>query len=78
MNAYEEGGKISPHPAGYWIDFTELGARNGWERLPSQSNWRAYFPGILFNTFIYRQGLSWQEAMLELYPLEVINLLSEQ
>lgn len=66
--AYENGGKITQIPSGYWVDFTEFAARYGWERVPSQANWRYYYPGILFNEFIYAQGLSWQEAMLDLYP----------
>ncbi|KAF0112088.1 MAG: hypothetical protein FD147_355 [Chloroflexi bacterium] len=75
--AFEEGGKTASIPAGYWIDFTELAYRFGWERLSSQSNWRSYFPGILFNTFVFRQGLSWDEALGELYPSEAVDLLIE-
>ena len=73
--AYENGGEVVSAPSGYWVDFTELASRLGWERLPSLNNWRSYFPGILFNTFILRQGLSWQEALLDLYPQEQVNLI---
>ena len=66
--AYENGGKLSTIPDGYWIDFTEFASRYGWERNPSQSDWRYYYSGILFNQFVFRQELSWQEAMLEIYP----------
>jgi TolB protein len=78
LQAFEEGGSIASIPSGFWVDFTELTSRLGWERLPSESNWRSYFPGILFNTFVLRQGLSWQEALLQLYPIEAIQLLTGQ
>jgi TolB protein len=71
--AYENGGKIADIPTGYWIDFTEFSARYGWERLPSQANWRYYYPGILFNEFVYPQGMSWREAMLDLYPADAFT-----
>lgn len=66
--AYENGGKYSSIPEGYWIDFTELANRYGWQRVPSQADWRYYYPGILFNQFVYSEGLSWNEAMLDIYP----------
>ena len=74
--AYENGGKLSTIPSGYWIDFTEFAARYGWERLPSQADWRYYYPGTLFNQFAYTQGLNWTEAMLELYPPDAIQSLN--
>jgi TolB protein len=71
--AYENGGKYSSIPNGYWIDFTEFANRYGWNRVPSQANWRYYYPGILFNQFIYSENLSWTNAMLDLYPAEVFK-----
>lgn len=76
--AYENGGEFVQAPAGYWIDFTELAFRFGWERLPSQNNWRSYFPGILFNTFVMREGFSWQQALLEVYPVDQAALIIEK
>ncbi len=76
--AYENGGDAVNAPAGYWVDFTELALRFGWERLPSLNNWRAYYPGIQFNVFVLRQGLSWEEALLDIYPPEQVVLIIEQ
>ncbi|MRR30297.1 hypothetical protein EG834_08235, partial [bacterium] len=42
-NAYEQGGTIGNVLAGYWIDFTEIAARFGWQRLPAYNHWRTYF-----------------------------------
>jgi TolB protein len=76
--AYENGGQIVAAPTGYWVDFTELALRFGWERLPSLNNWRSYFPGIQFNTFVLRQGLTWQQALLDIYPPEQVDLIVEK
>jgi len=74
-NTYENGGKIEPIPQGYWVDFTEIAIRFGWERVPSQSRWRSYFPAVRFNQFIINDDLDWPGALYELYPKE---FLSEQ
>ncbi len=75
LAAFEAGGKTAAAPGGYWLDFTDIALQYGWQRLPAQSNWRTYYPGILFNTFAFTQGKSWEQAMLELYPPDVIQLL---
>ncbi len=71
--AYENGGKLTNPPDGYWFDFTEFAHRFGWERLPAQNNWRYYLNGALFNVYVFRQGESWQQAMLEIYPPEALK-----
>jgi TolB protein len=71
--AYDQGG--APYdeiPAGYYVDFTELAADYGFERLPAYHNWRTFYPATRFNEFVFRDGLSWNAAMLELYPAEAI------
>ncbi|MHC1740852.1 MAG: TolB family protein [Anaerolineaceae bacterium] len=73
--AYENGGKQNGIPDGYWIDFTEFSSRYGWGRLPSQADWRYYYPGILFNQLIFSQGADWSESMLELYSADAIKSL---
>lgn len=73
LQAFEAGGSTLPSPEGYWVDITDVAHQFGWERIPSQSNWRSYYPGILFNTFVFSQGKSWQQVMSELYPQEVID-----
>jgi TolB protein len=70
--AYEEGGRPGTIPEGYWIDFTELAARFGWERLPALQNWRTFYPSTRFNQFILSDGLDWRSAMNEIYPPEAL------
>jgi hypothetical protein len=36
------------------------------------SNWRTYYPAARFNEFARIDGLTWLEAMLEIYPPEAI------
>jgi TolB protein len=70
---YDQGGAPKPAiPSGYYLDLTSLAADFGFERLPALSNWRRYYPGARFNEFALRQGLSWEQAMLELYPAAAI------
>ena len=73
--AYEDGGALTTIPTGYWVDFSEFADRFGWERLPAESNWRYYYEGILFNQFVFKQGLTWRQAMLEIYPPEALKTL---
>lgn len=77
LAAFENGGKLADVPEGYWIDFTEFASRYGWQRLPSNSNWRAYFPGIQLNVFVLRDSLTWQDALLQLYPDKAIETMFE-
>ena len=73
--AFEEGGAYAPAvPAGYWVDVTALAQAFGWERLPALPNWRTYLPAARFNEFVLRQGLSWQDAMQQIYPGQAIAL----
>ncbi|MEN6409477.1 MAG: hypothetical protein ABFD44_07195 [Anaerolineaceae bacterium] len=73
--AYEAGGK-STSTAGYWIDFTALAASYGWERVPAMSNWRTYYAGTRFNEMVQRDDLTWQAAMLKVYPPEAMLTLT--
>lgn len=64
----DDGGHLAgAAPGGYWVDFTALAAEYGFERIPALDNWRSYFPGALFNQFVFRGRLSWEEAMLQIY-----------
>jgi TolB protein len=68
ISDYENGGRAKASiPPGYFIDFTELAADYGWERVPAGDTWRTFFPATLFWHFEKRQGLDWESAMLELY-----------
>lgn len=71
--AYDQGGKrATTSPSGYYIDLTELASRYGWERLPALLSWRTSLPNSRFNQFVARDGLTWYEAMMELYPPEAL------
>lgn len=71
-SSYEAGGKFGEVPNGYWIDFTALAQNYGWQRVPALSNWRNFYNGTRFTQFIQPDGLSWYEAMLDLYPPEIL------
>ncbi len=70
--AYEQGGLPGEVPAGYWIDFTDLALRYGWQRLPAFRNWPTYYPAARFNQFVMTDGLTWEAAMDQLYPVEAL------
>jgi len=71
--AYDRGGTLKVNiPTGYYIDFTELALDFGFERLPALANWRTFYPGARYNEFVLRGDLSWEEAMLQLYPRTAI------
>jgi TolB protein len=75
---YDEGGKFKESiPEGYYLDFTTLAADYGWTRVPALENWRTFFQGIQYWHFENRQGLSWQEAILELYTADEVEQLLE-
>lgn len=70
---YEQGGAlVDAIPSGYWLDFTQLAAGYGWERLPALSTWRSAFSAARFNEFVLTDGLDWHSAMLEIYPPEAV------
>ena len=72
--AYEAGGEQgSEIPEGYWVDFTELAFDYGWERLAALSNWQSYYHGARFNVFVITSGLTWEDAMLQIWPPEVFQ-----
>jgi len=73
-SAYESGGEqLSEIPTGYWVDFTSLAAEYGWERQSALSNWQSYYQGARFNVFAITSGLSWEDAMLQVWPPEVLQ-----
>ncbi len=70
--AYDQGGEYADAiPGGFWVDFTALAHKFGWQRIPALSNWRSYFKGTQFNEFILTGGLDWRSAMLQVYPPEI-------
>ncbi|MCL5429355.1 MAG: hypothetical protein M1347_06115 [Chloroflexi bacterium] len=74
---YQAGGELAESLlAGTWVDFTALAADYGFERVPALNNWRSYFQGTLFNLFVYRSGLTWEEAMLQVYSPEELATMA--
>ncbi|MDX1600117.1 MAG: hypothetical protein R3191_01245 [Anaerolineales bacterium] len=70
---YDRGGRrMESIPSGYYVDFTALAEAYGFERQAALNNWHTFLPGARFNEYAYTQGLTWQQAMLQLYPLEAI------
>jgi TolB protein len=71
---YEQGGQNAGIvPAGYWIDFTEMAIGFGWQRLPALPTWQSAFYAARFNEFVITNNQSWSEAMLDLYPAELLT-----
>jgi len=70
---YDRGGSLKAElPQGYYVDLTQLAADFGFERVPAMSNWRTYFQGARYNEFARTEGLTWLQAMLQIYPPEAI------
>ena len=69
---YEQGGKYSTVPSGYWVDVTALAAQYSWDRLPALPNWRTFYRGARFTEFALTDKIDWYAAMLQLYPPDVL------
>lgn len=70
---YDLGGSYISIPSGYWIDLTELALGQSWERLPALGTWQKYFYSARFNQFVFKKGLDWNDALMELYPFEAFK-----
>jgi len=47
-----EGGQLSQDvPLGYYVDFTELAADYGWQRMPANNRWRHQWADINWRQF---------------------------
>lgn len=74
---YDEGGKIREAiPEGYYVDLTAVAEDYGWTRVSVGQNWKTYFPDIRFWHFENRQGLTWAQAMAEIYAPEELAILT--
>ncbi|PJF40132.1 MAG: hypothetical protein CUN54_06395 [Phototrophicales bacterium] len=66
--AYDEGGRRRAQmPEGYYVDLTQIIADYGWERVPAGNDWRGNVNSINYWLFRKTDGLSWLEAMRQLY-----------
>jgi TolB protein len=76
---YERGGRVMDSvPPGYYIDLTQIGEDYGWQRVPAVRTWQYNFGAIQYWELHKTNGLSWNEAMLELYtPGQMQGFLSE-
>ena len=59
-------------PPGYFVDFTTLADDYGWSRVAAQTNWRQFYPGIMYWRFEHRDGLDWLAAMREVYSAPAV------
>ncbi len=73
---YDQGGKWKEKPPdGYYLDFTALAEDYGWIRVPAAQNWRDYFQGIRYWHFENRQGLTFDEALLEIFTINELSMV---
>lgn len=71
---YEAGGRLKDEiPTGYYVDMTQLAADYGWDRVPASRSWRTYFPATRFWHFENWQGLTWKDAMQEIYDIDELG-----
>jgi TolB protein len=72
------GGRFKPAPEGYYVDLTALMAEYGWLRIAAHDrpdfDWHTNFVALEYWHFQKTDGLSWYEAMLELFPRSVVEL----
>ena len=76
--AHEAGGKRQPIPAGYYADITATGKRHGWERIAAYAieddyHWHVDSNGTEYWHYERTDGLTWWEAMGQLYPPEMME-----
>src|SRR5690606_37422565 len=70
VEAYNQGGRLRAEiPSGYYVDLTQLAKDFGWSAATAGSDWRANFNATNYWMFIKDEGLSWLEAMRELYTV---------
>jgi TolB protein len=68
VEAYDQGGRLKASiPEGYYVDLTQIALDYGWARVPAGNDWRANSNSINYWLFQKRDGLTWFEAMREIY-----------
>ncbi len=74
---YAQGGRLQDIPDGYYEDFTALARRLGWERIATYEeedyDWHRDSNGVEYWHYQRTDGLTWYEAMREIYPQEVLD-----
>ncbi|MFN8596663.1 MAG: hypothetical protein U0559_10845 [Anaerolineae bacterium] len=61
------GAPMATIPPGYYVDFTTLAADYGWQRVRAIWGWRSYYPDVEWWHFQKTDGLSWWDAMKQVY-----------
>jgi TolB protein len=75
VEAFNQGGRLRREmPSGYYVDFTQIAQDYAWQRMSAGSDWRANTRARNYWMFIKSDGLTWCDAMLQLYTEgELIN-----
>jgi TolB protein len=74
VEAYNAGGRLRTEmPGGYYIDITQIALDYGWEGVPAGTDWRANQFSINYWLFRKADGLTWEQAMLELYTRDQLG-----
>ena len=75
--AYRAGGKPGSVPEGYYVDVTRLAKRYGWRRIAAYEeadfDWRWDSLGREFWHYQRTDGLTWWQAMGQIYPAETLE-----
>ena len=75
--AYDAGGKPGSVPEGYYVDLTRLAKRHGWQRIAAYEeedfDWRWDSLGREFWHYQRTDGLTWWQAMGQIYPAETLK-----
>jgi len=76
--AYAAGGKRLPIPAGYYVDITAIARRHGWARIATYAlegdyDWHQHSRGTEYWHYERADGLTWWEAMSQIYKPELIE-----
>ena len=75
----KDGGTFKSIPYGYYVDLSRIIRGGGWERIMAidrkDFSWRWHFFGIEYWHHQRRDGMTWYEAMQEVYPSERVKSL---
>ncbi|MBL7200442.1 MAG: PD40 domain-containing protein [Anaerolineae bacterium] len=72
------GGRRKPVPNGYYVDLTDLMAQYGWLPIAAHDHpdfhWHNNFVALEYWHFQKTEGLAWYDAMLELFPRDLMEM----
>jgi TolB protein len=76
--AYAEGGKRLPIPAGYYADITAIAKLHGWERIACYAiegdyHWQTDSNGTEYWHYERTDGLIWWDAMRQIYASDTLE-----